>query len=173
MDTEFVETELNGVKLRVFKDGTIMRYITKLNPVSRSLGWNICKPKLDAGYYRIRIKNKKYRFHRIIAMVYLEYDINDKLFEIDHIDGCTSNNNVSNLRIVTHQENMWNICETKGYYWNKYHKRWIAKICVNGKRIHIGSFNTEEEARTAYLEAKAKYHIIHHHPHQLVTHRNL
>ena len=31
---------------------------------------------------------------------------------------------------------------------------------LNGKHIYLGSFNTEEEARQSYLEAKKIYHII-------------
>jgi hypothetical protein len=44
----------------------------------------------------------------------------------------------------------------KGYYWNKQNQKWHDQIHVGGregKHIYLGSFSTEEEARTAYLEA--------------------
>ena len=54
---------------------------------------------------------------------------------------------------------MWNR-NHKGYSWDKGAGKWIAKICVNGKQIHLGYYYTEEEARAAYLAAKEKYHVI-------------
>jgi hypothetical protein len=167
MDTEFVETELNGVKLRVFKDGTIMRYIAKSGN-SHNIGWKICNTKPNnMGYYHIGLTNglntHRYLFHRIIAMVYLGLDITNKLISVDHIDRNTLNNNVNNLRIVTHQENMWNT-SAKGYWFVKKVNKWRAKIMVNRIEFHLGYFTNEEEARNAYLKAKAKYHIISHHP---------
>ena len=38
--------------------------------------------------------------------------------------------------------------------------KWRASIRINTKPIHIGYFDTEEEAHQAYLQAKEKYHII-------------
>jgi hypothetical protein len=37
-------------------------------------------------------------------------------------------------------------------------QRWQAKIGVNNKRIHLGSYHTEEEAASAYNEGAKKYH---------------
>lgn len=36
--------------------------------------------------------------------------------------------------------------------------RWVAKIGVNGKSIHLGTFKSAQSAHGAYMEAKAKYH---------------
>ena len=44
-------------------------------------------------------------------------------------------------------------------------KKWCAQIKINKKKKHIGYFDNEEDARNAYLEAKAKYHVINPHPH--------
>lgn len=48
----------------------------------------------------------------------------------------------------------------KGYYWNETKQKWQATIGINYKNIHLGFFDTEEEARQAYIEAKWKYHGI-------------
>lgn len=80
---------------------------------------------------------------------------------IDHIDGNTSNNRISNLRSVTHQENHFNRTKAKGYFYNKKSNKYIAHIRFNGKDKYLGSFFTEEEAREAYLQAKKLYHNIH------------
>jgi hypothetical protein len=70
-----------------------------------------------------------------------------------------SDNRICNLRIVTNQQNCFNT-NAKGYYLHKPSNKWLSHIGINYKQIHLGLFNTEEEARIAYLEAKKKYHII-------------
>lgn len=162
-EPQFVETELNGVKLRVFKDGNIMRYVVKTGNIHKE-GWKLLKLKPNnTGYYAIGLNKRHFLLHRIMAMVYLGLDIYDLTKEIDHIDRYRTNNNINNLRIVTHQQNAFNT-KAKGFSWHKQHQKWFARITINKKIINIGLFNTEEEARMAYLEAKDKYHIINHHP---------
>lgn len=162
MDTEFVETELNGVKLRVFKDGTIMRYCEKGRRTLKT-GWTIASALNSEGYVNVNLNNKCYKHHRIMGLVYLGLDIDDKQFLIDHIDRDRTNNHITNLRIVTKHENQFNrTC--KGYYFKTETKNYCSQIRLNNKLIHVGYFNTEDEARNAYLEAKAKYHIILPHP---------
>lgn len=80
--------------------------------------------------------------------------------QIDHIDGNRTNNFLVNLRVVTHQQNCMNRTKAKGYCWHKITKKWISSIKVTGKLKHLGYFNTEAEARQAYLDAKKIYHII-------------
>lgn len=45
----------------------------------------------------------------------------------------------------------------KGYTWNKYHKKYEAKIKMEGKRLFLGYFDCKEAARRAYLEARSTY----------------
>ena len=81
----------------------------------------------------------------------------DKL--VDHRDGDkTLDNRKSNLFVATIQENQHNRKHAKGYYWNKSKNRWTAQIQLNNKRIYIGHYFLEDEARAAYLKAKAMYH---------------
>jgi len=135
----------------------------------RSKKWKRCdnlKPD-NLGYIRIGLrkkgkKEKKFRLHRIVYKAYNpSWDIMNGITDnsIDHIDGNKTNNNIDNLRVVTHQENQFNT-KAKGYYFNKQHKKWQAYICVDNKKIHLGYYETEAEAHQAYLTAKEKYHII-------------
>jgi hypothetical protein len=109
------------------------------------------------GYRHIMINGKNYQAHRLIY-IFHNGEITDNL-QIDHINKNRSNNNIENLRLVTKQENDFNR-SAKGYYFHKPSNKFMAKITLNGKQTHLGSFSTAEEARDAYLEAKKKFHII-------------
>lgn len=82
-----------------------------------------------------------------------------KGFEVDHIDGYGLNNQRSNLRIVTHRINCHNsrhfpgTSKYKGV--SKSDKKWRAMIRNDGRKIHLGYFETEIEAAKAY-DVKAK-----------------
>ena len=84
---------------------------------------------------------------------------NVEIDEIDHINRNKLDNRICNLRNVTKQVNQWNR-NCKGYYYNKQTKKYQAQIALNNKLIYLGRYNTPEEARQAYLNAKPKYHVI-------------
>ena len=107
------------------------------------------------GYIRTQIvigsKHKVIKAHRLIM------GFPESLL-IDHINHNTLDNRKENLRIVTNKINQHNQKSSKGYSWNKQVKKWKAGIRVNNKLLFLGYFETEAEAREAYLEAKKKYH---------------
>lgn len=110
------------------------------------------------GYIKIcfYINKKEYS---LFAHQFAWYFINKKCVEeIDHINGIRNDNRICNLRGVTKQQNHFNRTTAKGYTKNK--NKWQSEICVNKKTIYLGLFNTEEEARNAYLKAKEIYHKI-------------
>jgi superfamily II DNA helicase RecQ len=83
---------------------------------------------------------------------------------IDHIDHDRLNNCRSNLRIVTHQQNLMNKGKYKnnksgiiGVYWRKDVEKWRAQIRFNNKNIHLGYFDDLEEASKARKDAEIKY----------------
>ena len=85
---------------------------------------------------------------------------------IDHINGDSLDNRINNLRSISHAIN----CENRhtaqvnnksgflGVYWRKNRHVWIAKITIKRRSIHVGSFQTPEEAHAAYLKAKRELH---------------
>ena len=79
---------------------------------------------------------------------------------LDHINKNKKDNRISNLRSVTNQQNSFNT-NAKGYSYQKDAKRkWRSEIMIYGKSIYLGRFDTEEEAKQSYLNAKKKYHQI-------------
>tara|TARA_R110002020_G_scaffold11610_1_gene43459 strand:+ start:701 stop:1132 length:432 start_codon:yes stop_codon:yes gene_type:complete len=95
-------------------------------------------------------KGYKIKIHRLLALQFI--DNPDNLPWVDHIDRDKLNNNLDNLRWVTISQNSRNK-ECKGYYWNKEANKWKAQYKLNCKMHHIGYYDTEEQARNAYLEA--------------------
>jgi hypothetical protein len=67
-------------------------------------------------------------------------------------------NKIDNLRAVTHQQNQHNRTTAKGY--TKHGNKFMSQIRLDNKNIYLGLYNTEQEARQAYLDAKEKYHLI-------------
>ena len=113
------------------------------------------------GYRRLRIDDKGYLAHRLIFLYHHGY-LPESL---DHIDGTPSNNDISNLREATQEENCLNQKKTKsingkptssiykGVSWYKRFKKWQATIRIDGKKKHLGYFTSETDAARAYDKA--------------------
>ncbi len=69
---------------------------------------------------------------------------------VDHIYHEITDNRKSKLRLCSNAENTKNRKNVKGYTWDKKNRKYQAKIRLNGKTIHMGRFETEDEARLAY-----------------------
>jgi len=78
--------------------------------------------------------------------------------EIDHINHNSLDNQKHNLRITTHRGNLSNKRYNKAKYTGVKKAvnpaltsiRWQSRIWFNGKREHLGMFDTEIEAHYAY-----------------------
>lgn len=78
---------------------------------------------------------------------------------VDHIDRNPLNNTLPNLRICTKQTNAINtavrVDNRTGYKGVSYHKKgekFRAYIVINGKQIHLGLFDTAEQAAQKYID---------------------
>lgn len=85
---------------------------------------------------------------------------------VDHLNRNSIDNRRSNLKICTHQQNLWNQglrpnnkTGIKGVSINSNKKnRYSAIIKVNYKKIFLGNYKTIKEAAAARLEAEKLYY---------------
>ena len=105
------------------------------------------------GYYVGGFNGKKYGAHQVVF--YLTHG--RWAVQVDHIDGDRLNNAPTNIREVSRSENQHNRV-AKGYYYCNTTQRYVAQICTDKRKRTIGSYASAEEARHAYLAAKAYEH---------------
>jgi HNH endonuclease/AP2 domain len=79
---------------------------------------------------------------------------------VDHKNGDGLNNQKSNLRVCTHQKNMWNSRAKsntksgyKGVAWDAVKQKWKARIGHNLSSISLGYFDQPIDAAKAYDKA--------------------
>jgi hypothetical protein len=127
---------------------------------SKKIG-DVLGSKNYAGYLEAEIDAKKYYLHRL-AYLYMTGEFPQG--HIDHRNRNKTDNSWKNLKVVTHQENMQNNTNPRkhgtlgyrGVYKRK--DKFGAKIVHNKKQIHLGFFNTVQEAANAYAKAKPLIH---------------
>lgn len=102
-------------------------------------------------------KRSAVRIHAIIM------GRNDQ-YHIDHKNHNTLDNRKENLRVATVSQNQMNtgirINNTSGatgVYKYKSAEKWFARIKINQKTIHLGTFNSFEDALNARIKAEEKY----------------
>jgi hypothetical protein len=103
------------------------------------------------GYAQGYLDGKMQIIHRAVMKA-------SKELQVDHMNGNRLDNRKKNLRLATSQINNHNNTVARGYVYDKRCNLYYARISINRKTIHIGSYRTEAEARAAYVEAKKKYH---------------
>lgn len=113
------------------------------------------------GYSRTKIHGRRYQSHRLAWLItYGQWPEG----EIDHINGIRSDNRISNLRVVTHQEQCKNMgvpqdntSGVMGVYWEKKRKKWCAHIKIRGNKRWLGRFTDLADAAAARKKAEQKY----------------
>ena len=137
-----------------------------------NLYWKNKKGRIPAGalagtqshhYWQVCIVYVLYRNHRLIWI----YHNRTEPRQIDHINGNTFDNRIENLRECSASENQRNrkrnksnTSGVKGVNWCKQKRKWRARINVDGKEIHVGFFDSLEQAREKTEQAREKIHGI-------------
>ena len=112
------------------------------------------------GYSKICIDKRRYYAHRL-AWLYMHGET-PKV--VDHINGNTSDNRLTNLRNVDQAGNLQNMRQRKRRNISGFvgvtpkRKKWCAKLSLNNKPVNLGVFDTKEAAYAAYVEAKRRLH---------------
>ena len=115
----------------------------------------------EHGYRTILFEGVRYRAHRLAWFMMTGAW---PAFEIDHINRDPSDNRWANLRDVPKAVNQQNRDKANtnngtGYLGVREMKgRFVARLQVNKRYVHIGCFDTPEEAHQAYIEKKRVLH---------------
>lgn len=147
---------------------TLLRY----NPLTGRLSWVVDRlpgarrndtagTLTEAGYIKVVLFRKDFKAHRLAWILHHKVAL-PKNIVIDHVNGNASDNRISNLRACSQRENSRNSKRPKnnksGYKGVSLQgSRFRAYICVERRQIHLGRFDTAEEAYSAYVKAAQKY----------------
>ena len=104
----------------------------------------------ESGYMLVRIKNKKYRLHRVVYKMW--HKVEPPAY-IDHINEIKTDNRIENLREIDNGHNLRRSKKGSGVrkpYGKE--KKYRAYPCFNGKEYFLGMFDTYEEARQKVVD---------------------
>lgn len=128
---------------------------------------NYCWYLTKHGYFKARtLKDDQYATEKIyLHRVVMSAKSNDIVDHIRHNkEESNYDNRKSNLRIVGYSENAMNAVIPsnnksgyKGVFYDNTRNKWVARICINNKTTHIGSYTSLEDAIKARRDAERKY----------------
>ena len=155
--------ELTAEKLRelLHYDPETGIFTRKVRTSPRVKAGDVAGSQGGGGYLNIMVGSRLHKAHRLAWLyVYGEWP-KDKL---DHINRNKTDNRISNLRDVSHKQNMQNASKRSdntsghpGVYLVKRKSKWQAQIMHNYKLIHLGYFSDREEAVAARKAAEKLY----------------
>ena len=114
----------------------------------------------SSGYVYINVDGHRYRAHHL-AWLFVHGVWPSR---IDHRNGVRSDNRIDNLREATASQNVWNMSahkrNTSGFKGvsKTTSGRWKAAIQANRVAHNLGTFDTPEEAHSAYCRAAEELH---------------
>lgn len=114
---------------------------------------------LARGYLRVHVDGRDYFVHRL-AWLYVHGHMPPEF--IDHVNHDKGDNRINNLRLASKAENAQNLSTLTGMTGVTKaigcRGRWVARIRIDGRKVHLGMFSTPGEAHQKYLEAKRQHH---------------
>ncbi len=114
------------------------------------------------GYLKVNLNKRNEYLHRLAWVI--TYGV-WPAGVVDHINGIKDDNRIANLRDVTRSANQHNMPSRTnnwigcpGVSWSTSASKWRARITLDRKEIHLGSFANLAEAIAARHAAKTIYH---------------
>lgn len=95
MNKEFLKIEIRGIEVEVNREGLVRK---NGKPANIRLNHD--------GYEVVTIKDRAIGVHRLVALAFIANDEPNTKLEVNHLDFNRTNNHVSNLKWVTHLENI-------------------------------------------------------------------
>lgn len=142
------------------------------NPDTGEFHWKVSRGPVKAGdpagcigelgYVQLRLDNKTIKGHRVAwCLFYGE----EPAMDIDHENRNRADNRISNLRLATDGENMYNTTTpknntsgVKGVAWNERKGKWVARVSVGKVRKFLGYFEGLQEAADAVQSFRLTNH---------------
>jgi hypothetical protein len=120
----------------------------------------------DRGYYRVNLTIDRIvygkKVHRLVAEAFVENPDPLNKTQVDHINNKEKlNNHWTNLRWASQGENIMNRGSLNGKKYKGVYAsrgRYVAQIKKDKTKIHLGIFDTEEEAYFHYCAGAVLYH---------------
>ena len=160
-----METELTAELLRV-----VLNYDAEAGQLKWRVDCGSAKAGQVAGsvgskgYVQVGLGRRGYAAHRLVWLhVYGAWPTH----VIDHVNGNKTDNRITNLRDIPQRVNLQNQRHASGKnktspyigaWKDKQYNRWISRITVDKRVIHLGRFATAEDAHNAYVSAKRRLH---------------
>lgn len=138
------------------------RYLTfKARFAGKQAGW--VNNNKGNKYRMIQIDDKSFCQHTLIWL-YIHGEM--PKFQIDHISGDSLDNRPENLRDVHQKDNSRNRkipnCNKSGVmgvHWRKQSNAWHAQIQSDGKKMHLGLFDSFDDAVKSRRDAEKKFNF--------------
>ena len=94
--------------------------------------------------------------HKLMAIAFLDHTPCGWELVVDHINNTKTDNRLDNLQIITQRENTSKDKKGSSRFtgvYKAYGGSWVAKIRIEGKKLHLGTFKKEIDAHKAYQNA--------------------
>jgi hypothetical protein len=143
------------------RDGSIKNYAlvdAADGPMVAAYTWQMGKDGYAQRSPWINGRRTTVKMHRMI----LGLEPGDRRF-CDHVNRDRRDNRRANLRVLTSSTNPQNrsphtgvTSEHRGVSWRKAAGKWEAYVRANGKQVHLGLFESEEDAAAASRASRAR-----------------
>jgi len=119
-----------------------------------------------SGYHEVQLYKGGKRFkktaHQLVAESFLDKDYVKRGLVADHKDNNPSNNNVSNLQLITQRKNCSkdkkSVSGLVGAKWDCRVQKWAGSIFIEKKHYHLGFFKDAQKAKNERDRALNEYY---------------